>query len=206
MEFHSKRSQTKKHNRRIILDAARDVFAREGYRTATVRDIIGATTLASGTFYNYFKSKEEVYAALRDELALAMRPSLRSARQNAQTADDFITGTFRAFLSHAAQQPESLAAINTREDQASAGMRLVVMGDDLRQDIQAAIERGLFADVDAELLAAAIVGVAFEAAEVMRKRKQADMQNTVRFCSELVLRGLTSVPGRTEAWISQHVV
>lgn len=207
MEFHSKRSQTKKLNRRVILEAARDVFNREGYRTATVRDIIGATSLASGTFYNYFKSKEEVYAALRDELALELRPSLRSSRQNAQTADEFIGGTFRAFLSHAARQPDSLAAINAREDQDSAGTRLIVMGaDDLRQDIQSAIEHGLFADVDAELLAAAIIGVAFEAAEVMRKRKQADMQSAVRFCSELILRGVPSLPGRTEAWLSEHVV
>ena len=207
MEFQSKRSQTKKHNRRIILDAARDVFSREGYRTATVRDIIGATSLASGTFYNYFKSKEEVYAALRDELALELRPSLRLARQNAQTADDFVTGTFRAFLSHVAQHPEPVAAIDTREDQVSAVMRQIVMGaDDLRQDVQSAIEKGLFADIDAELLAAAIIGVAFEVADVMRRRKLADPQGTIRFCSELILRGLPSLPSKTEAWLSRHVV
>src|SRR6185503_5842522 len=112
------------------MDAARGVFIREGYRTATVRDIINATPLASGTFYNYFKSKEEVYAALRDELALEVRPLLRSQRQNAKTADDLIARTFRGFLAHAAQQPEALAAIDAREDDASAGGRMIVMGGD----------------------------------------------------------------------------
>lgn len=207
MEFHSKRSQTKKHNRRVILDAARDVFSREGYRTATVRDIIGGTSLASGTFYNYFKSKEEVYAALRDELASEVRPSLRSGRQNAQTADEFVAATFRAFLSHVAEHPVSLAAINAREDEASAGIRMIVMGaGDLRQDIQSAIEKGVLADVDAELLAAAIVGVAFEVAEVMRRRNQTDVKSAIRFCSELILRGLPSLPARTEAWLSEHAI
>ena len=76
MDIRSKRIQTKVHNRRVILDAARGVFGREGYRTATVRDIISATPLASGTFYNYFKSKEDVYAALRDEIALEVRPAV----------------------------------------------------------------------------------------------------------------------------------
>ena len=53
----------------MILEAARGVFAELGYGAATVRDIIRATTLASGTFYNYFKSKEEIYQAIRDEAA-----------------------------------------------------------------------------------------------------------------------------------------
>ena len=43
MEF-SKRTLAKEHNRRVILEAARGVFSLYGYRTATVRDIIGATS------------------------------------------------------------------------------------------------------------------------------------------------------------------
>jgi AcrR family transcriptional regulator len=195
VEFRNKRTQTKEHNRRVILDAARGVFGRRGYRTATVRDIIGATSLASGTFYNYFKSKEEVYAALRDEIALEVRPLLRAERYRAQTADELVAGTFRAFLSHVTQGPASLAAIDAPADDVSSGVRSIVMGgDDLRRDIQTAIERGLLADVDAELLAAAIVGVAFEVAEVMRQRKQTDADEAARFCSELILRGLGSLP------------
>ena len=195
MDFRNKRTQTKEHNRRVILDAARGVFGRQGYRTATVRDIIGATSLASGTFYNYFRSKEDVYAALRDELALEVRPLLRAERQRARTADEFVSGTFQTFLAHAEQGAQSIAAIDAREDQASAGMRMIVMGgEDLRRDIQAAVERGMFADVDVELLAAAIVGVAFEVADVLRQRKHADVARAARFCSELILRGVTSIP------------
>ena len=195
MDISSKRFQTKVHNRRVILEAARGVFGRDGYRTATVRDIINATPLASGTFYNYFRSKEEVYAALRDEIALELRPLLRAERQQARNADDFVAGTFRAFLQQAAQRAESLAAVDVRDDQISAGTRAMVMGgDDLRHDIDSAIERGLFAELDAELLAAAIVGIAFEVADVMRRRKHADVNSAARFCSELILRGVASLP------------
>jgi AcrR family transcriptional regulator len=76
-----RRELTKAQNRETILAAARQVFAQLGLATATVRDVIRATPLASGTFYNYFKSKEEVYQALRDEVALAVRPRLREARR-----------------------------------------------------------------------------------------------------------------------------
>jgi AcrR family transcriptional regulator len=195
VDIRSKRALTKENNRRVILDAARGVFGRDGYRTATVRDIINSTPLASGTFYNYFRSKEEVYAALRDEMAHQVRPLLRAERQRAQTADDFIAGTFRTFLSQAQQRSQSLAAIDLRDDQMLAGMRMIVMGgDDLRRDIEAAAERGLFANVDAELLAAAIVGIAFEVADVMRQRQHADVNGAARFCTELILRGAASVP------------
>lgn len=195
MDIRSKRAQTKENNRRVILDAARGVFGREGYRTATVRDIINATPLASGTFYNYFRSKEEVYAALRDEIAHEVRPLLRSERQGARTADDFIAGTFHTFLSQAQQRAQSLAAIDLRDDQMLAGMRMIVMGgDDLRRDIDAAAERGLFPKLDAELLAAAMVGIAFEVADVMRQRKHNDVNSAARFCSELILHGVSSLP------------
>ena len=195
MDIRSKRTQTKENNRRVILDAARGVFGRDGYRTATVRDIINATPLASGTFYNYFRSKEEVYAALRDEIAHEVRPLLRTERQRAQTADDFVAATFRTFLSQAQRRAQSLAAIDLRDDQMLAGMRMIVMGgDDLRRDIEAATERGLFPKLDAELLAAAIVGIAFEVADVMRQRQHTDVNRAAQFCSELILRGVTSVP------------
>ena len=55
-----KREQTKVQNRQAILDAAREVFGELGYEAATVRDIIRRTGLAAGTFYNYYRSKEEV--------------------------------------------------------------------------------------------------------------------------------------------------
>src|ERR1700742_3736532 len=93
-----KREQTKQQTRQMILEAARGVFAEMGYGAATVRDIIRATSLASGTFYNYFKSKEEIYQAIRDEAALAIRPQLREERRQAKSVEEFISGTFRTFF------------------------------------------------------------------------------------------------------------
>jgi AcrR family transcriptional regulator len=186
-----KRAQTKEHNRRVILDAARVVFGRHGYRTATVRDIIGATSLASGTFYNYFKSKEEVFAALRDEIAAEVAPLLRAERERAQTAEEFIAATVRTFLVYMAERPSNLAAINASDDQMSLVSRMVVVGsEDLHRDIEGAIARGLIAKVDAELLAAAIVGIAFEVAEAMNRRDPRDVEAAAQFCSQLILNGV----------------
>src|ERR1700709_2640227 len=85
-----KREQTKAQNRELILEAARQVFAELGFGATTVRDIIRATPLASGTFYNYFKSKEEVYQAIRDDVALSIRRRLSDARLKAKSGAEMI--------------------------------------------------------------------------------------------------------------------
>jgi AcrR family transcriptional regulator len=93
-----RREQTKLQNRQAILEAARRVFAELGYGATTVRDIIRATPLASGTFYNYFKSKEEVFQAIQDESALRVRPRLKEERAKAASIEEFISSSFQTFL------------------------------------------------------------------------------------------------------------
>src|SRR5512147_3117164 len=89
-----KRERTKAANRQAILAAARGVFAQLGYEASTVRDIIRGTDLASGTFYNYFRSKEEVFEALADDGARRFRPILRGAHENAQNFEDYLHSAF----------------------------------------------------------------------------------------------------------------
>ncbi len=186
-----KRAQTKEQNRRLILGAARRVFVELGYGPSTVRDIIRATTLASGTFYNYFKSKEDVFFALREETAAALKPKLREERRQAKTAEDFIAATFSAFFAFAASEKDHFAAINTETLHRHPDTLDVVAGlDELCQDIDHAIGRGLFPSLDAEFLAAAIIGVAFEISGVMQNRPIHDVQASTRFATALLLGGI----------------
>ena len=85
-----KREQTKVQNRQAILDAAREVFGEMGYEAATVRDIIRRTGLAAGTFYNYYRSKEEVFAALADDGARRFSPVLKKLRAESAGFEDFV--------------------------------------------------------------------------------------------------------------------
>jgi AcrR family transcriptional regulator len=193
-----KRAHAKEQNRRIILDAARRVFGQLGYSGATVRDVIRATPLASGTFYNYFRSKEEVFQAMRDETALALRPVLREARLKAQTAESFVSETFRAFFGYVVASRTNLGAIQ-RSDAVHVRVDTpeVLAGfEELRADLQAAIGRGLFAPVDAECLTASIVGIAFEMAAVLQKRETLESEAATRFATGLVMGGLAMLPKR----------
>lgn len=75
-----KRASNRASNRDAILMAARHVFAERGFGGTTVRDIIRRTALASGTFYNYFDSKEAVFEALSVEVGEDLRRRLAEAR------------------------------------------------------------------------------------------------------------------------------
>src|SRR3978361_2256030 len=92
-----KREQTKVQNRQAILDAAREVFGELGYDNATVRDIIRRTGLAAGTFYNYYRSKEEVAAALSDDGARRFAPILKAQRETASDWEGFVRGALTAY-------------------------------------------------------------------------------------------------------------
>jgi AcrR family transcriptional regulator len=53
--------------RRELLDVATSIFAKKGYRRASISDIIAAANIARGTFYLYFKSKDEIFLAILDD-------------------------------------------------------------------------------------------------------------------------------------------
>jgi AcrR family transcriptional regulator len=192
-----RRERTKLQNRETILAAARQVFAQIGFGAATVRDIIRATPLAAGTFYNYFKSKEEVYQAIRDDVALAIRPRLREERLKAGTAEAFFSGSFRTFLEFVCRNRQELRHLRHAGD----GGRLridtpeVIAGfAELREDIEAAIARGLFPPVDADFLTAAIVGVAFEISGRMLQPDGCDGTEGAAFATALFLGGVQALP------------
>jgi AcrR family transcriptional regulator len=192
-----RRALTKAQNRETILAAARGVFAELGFAAATVRDVIRATPLASGTFYNYFKSKEEVYQALRDQVALEVRPALRQARQAAGTGADFVAANFRVYFRFIAQRRGGVAAAAEASRFRMDSPEVLAGLAELQEDISAAIARGLFPPLDAGLLAAAISGIAFEVGEGVKRGRDPDAAAT--FAAGLIMGGIKALAASPQA-------
>lgn len=62
----------RKESRQKILDAALEVFAKQGYHSSTVEAIAKTAGISKGLMYNYFKSKEDVL----QELMIGMMEAL----------------------------------------------------------------------------------------------------------------------------------
>lgn len=76
--------------RQAILQAARKVFARDGYVDARMSDIAAAAGLSTGGLYRYFLSKEAVFEALIADLHEALYEA------SGRTTHDFATDPYQA--------------------------------------------------------------------------------------------------------------
>jgi len=88
--------------RRLILDAAVRVFARQGFHTCRVADIADEAGVAYGLVYHYFQSKDEVLDTLfleRWELLLAAIGEIDErdipAREKLHAIASFIVDSYR---------------------------------------------------------------------------------------------------------------
>jgi AcrR family transcriptional regulator len=185
-----RREQTKQANRAAILDAAREVFADIGYGAATVRDIVRGTDLATGTFYNYFADKEEVFRTLLEESATEARALARAARRAAGTLEDFVADAYRAYFTFLASDPQlfdlmrrNAGTIATQFAEPAFGVSVTELEEDLRAS-------GFAEGAEPGYLAAAMVGTAFEVGVRMIESVPADVEGATSFVTQLFLGGI----------------
>lgn len=84
--------------REQLLTAAREVLARNGYERTTVSSIATRASVAQGTFYLYFPSKEALPGALAEQLCSAMGAAATKAAESASFDDavqSLVYGSFR---------------------------------------------------------------------------------------------------------------
>ena len=64
----ARKPQLVTRTREAILDAATAVFAQQGYHAVTMKDVASAAGYTAPSLYNYFRSKEEIFAALLERI------------------------------------------------------------------------------------------------------------------------------------------
>ncbi|RCX16513.1 TetR family transcriptional regulator [Anaerobacterium chartisolvens] len=77
----SRITKDRDERRTEILDVAQELFMKNGYEKTAVSDIVKHMNVAQGTFYNYFKSKDEVLDAM-------MRRSTENIAKQAKAIED----------------------------------------------------------------------------------------------------------------------
>ena len=189
-----KREQTKVQNRQAILDAAREVFGELGYETATVRDIIRRTGLAAGTFYNYYRSKEEVFAALADDGARRFSPVLKGLRGRSGNLGDFVRDAIVAYFEFMADEHGSWTARRPAGEPQphvhGETPEMAAVFREVKDAIENAIAEGRGPASDSEYMAAACIGIAREVCDKMLARRPIDTAAAAEFATAMILGGL----------------
>ena len=194
-----KREQTKVQNRAAILDAAREVFGELGYDNATVRDIIRRTGLAAGTFYNYYRSKEEVAAALSDDGARRFAPILKAQRAKASDGEGFVRAALSAYFNFLADEHQTWLARRPADEPHvhiihGETPEMVAVFNEVRDVFTEEIRQGGGMAADLDYLAAACIGVAREVGDQMLTRRPFDVQGATDFAVAMILTGLRGLP------------
>ena len=163
-----------------------------------MRDIIGRTGLASGTFYNYYRSKDEIARAIASDAAERLRPTLRAQREGATDFAGYLIGIIRIYFQSIVD--EQLALRTTRQlAERYPRVRIqtpaaAAVFEELRSSIEFVMQQDRGLRVDVEYLTAAVIGVAREIGERMLARQPLDIDGAAAFAANLILCGLPAVP------------
>lgn len=67
--------------RRQILDGATRCFTRNGFHATSMQDVLKEADLSAGAVYRYFRSKEELIAAIAEETFVLIRGAFEAAAE-----------------------------------------------------------------------------------------------------------------------------
>jgi AcrR family transcriptional regulator len=152
-----------------ILEAATQVFARKGYRGATIREIAAEAGVAEGTIYNYFRSKDDLLISLpgrmSEPILLAFSPNALQL-QKAGHDEEFLVQLFNQGIEEALQNLDALkilfSTVPTMDEEAKEEFLqrtpLYAAGR-IQQYLQLRINQGAFREMNTAIVARALLGM-----------------------------------------------
>lgn len=117
----ARREQKKALHRRRILDAAREVFFRDGFVAANLDEVARRAEVAKGTLYRYFESKAELYVAVLAHNGEVFEQKMRATLDPSLSPGDQIRRTGRFYFEHWTQNREYFQIFWAIENQALIG-------------------------------------------------------------------------------------
>jgi AcrR family transcriptional regulator len=191
----SRREERKAENRAKLLAAARKVFAEKGLGAATARDIVRETDLATGTFYNYFRDKEDAFQALLEESAERTRAAVRQERLKLDLSlEERVEAGFRTYFGLALEDRELFEVFRRNSGVIASDANLFepAIGE-LVEDLVEWAQAGDIPPVDLDYLATASAGLGFQIATHLIDRDPPDIEGATKFCTRFFLGGVRAL-------------
>ena len=190
-----RREERKAENRAKLLAAALTVFAEKGLGAATARDIVREPDLATGTFYNYFRDKEDAFRALLDESTERIRAAAREVRLNLDlTLEERVELGFCTYFEMALENRELFEVFRRNAGIIASDQDLFepALGE-LVEDLEEWAAAGDIPPLDLGMLAAATGGLSFQIATHLVTREPPDVQGATAFCTRFFLGGVRAL-------------
>lgn len=162
----------KQDTRQLILDAASFMFHTQSYNAVGVAAICNKADVSKGSFFHFFKSKQELALAVMDQFKLIINQQLisnafSSSIEPLQRLDDFVLALYnfqntqKDEIGHMPGCPfGNIAMEQATQDEVlrkKAENCLTGLGDQFLRTITEAIESGALPDIDAKATADAML-------------------------------------------------
>jgi AcrR family transcriptional regulator len=179
--------------RLAILEAAEKVIGRKGFTAASISGITRAAGVAQGTFYIYFRTKEDVFRELVLQLGRLLRHTLTEAAEKAPNRIGAEKEGLRAFLTFVARHPGFYRIVQEALiiDPKAYRDYFDAFADNYRQGLRKAETAGEIRKGDIDVRAWALMGMAKALGEryaVWRETRPID--EVVDAAHDMIERGL----------------
>ncbi len=202
----TRREQKKAESRRRILEAAREVFFRDGFMGANLDEMAEKAGVAKGTLYRYFESKAELYVAVLAHNGAIFERKMRATISPELSPPDQIRRTARFYLDHYIENRDYFQIFWAIENQSVIGELPPGVVEEVArlweqcvtivaEVIEDAVERGFFIECDAWEVADLLWTIAngliqTETSATRRKLRRISLDRAFEDAIEVVLRGL----------------
>ena len=188
------RATNKTKNRQAIIKAGIRIFIDKGVSETTVRDIIRSTGLASGTFYNYFNSKEEVLVAIFDDFAKEIGRTVRDDNVEPKNFEEFLRIKLTRFFKFVSSKPEIFMIMSNNHNLVNNFSintpQIILEIDYLKEEISDYIKKGVFPNFDVDLFALVVRPITDSLAQEMMSQKKIDINKYTEKCIKFLTKGL----------------
>ena len=188
------RETNKTKNRQAIIEAGIRVFISKGVSETTVRDIIRSTGLASGTFYNYFNSKEEVLVAIFNDFAKEVGKTVRDENVQPDNFEEFLRIKLTRFFKFVSSKPEIFMIMSNNHNLVNNFSintpQIILEIDYLKEEINDYIKKGVFPNFDVDLFALVVRPITDSLAQEMMSQKKIDINKYTEKCIKFLTKGL----------------
>jgi AcrR family transcriptional regulator len=160
-----------------VLDAARAAFGAKGYAGASVDEIAAAAGVTKGAVYHHFAGKEALFRAVHAEVEADALRRAGAGDDPAAPPLDRIVGQVNGYLDAALD--EEIRRITLVDGPALLGLDPDVPGQQaaheaVREFLAAAIAAGEIADLDPDVLAHVVAGLALHGGLIIARASDPD--------------------------------
>ena len=153
------RSRIRKRNntKRSLLESARDLVAERGSDRISIQEITKRADVATGTYYNYFETKRDIFVAVALHLRGQMQQDLEPVRNKIKDPAMRVTITLRYYFDQAFNHNEWREFISNTG--LSEDITLHQPEDEALKDIEEGIKGGRFRVDDPSFTQSLILGM-----------------------------------------------